>query len=146
MEEPIWRRSGGSGTQRKSDRDLGFEVVGVELDDGGAGGVECGCRGSGYGGDEEERGEECGTHGGVAKLLEAGGEEGIDRPRRAAAQCPWGGERVCGPIGGLHVSFVHVGVVLFLGANRLVTPSTFVRLREFFNSKLLLIEHEPKFE
>jgi hypothetical protein len=39
MEEPIWRRSGGSGTQRKrkSERDLGFEVVGVELDDGVAG-------------------------------------------------------------------------------------------------------------
>jgi hypothetical protein len=63
--------------------DLGFEVVGVELEDGGARGVERGGRGGGRG-DEEERREDGGTHGGASKLLEAGqrGGDRSDRPRR----------------------------------------------------------------
>ena len=67
--------------------DLGFEVVGVELEDGGARRVERGGRGGGRG-DDEERREDGGTHGGAPKLLEAGqwgrGDRG-DRPRRRGA-------------------------------------------------------------
>lgn len=59
---------------------LGFEVVGVELEDGRAGGVEGGNRrGRDGGGDEEEGGGDRGAHGGVEKVLEGverGGEIG----------------------------------------------------------------------
>lgn len=90
--------------------DLGFEIVGVELEDGGARGVECDGRGGGRG-DEEERREESGTHGGAAKLLEAGeGEEtavaigpsksSLLRFKPASAR---GDGRVCRPIDALHV-------------------------------------------
>lgn len=74
------RRSGSErgSNGRRADLDTGekrdlLEVVGVELEDRGAGGVERGGRGGRGGEKEEEGGEDGRTHGVVEKLLEAGG-------------------------------------------------------------------------
>ena len=107
-EELKWEESRSGDGER---RDL-LEVVGVELEDRGAGGVERGGRG-GRGGEEEEDGGEDGrTHGVVEKFLEAGGGAGWWRSIGCVTGAWWcgfkfarerGDERVCGPIVRVHV-------------------------------------------